>query len=99
MRAALLLVALVCICRTAGADETPTLPDGWRFPTAAELSDEKLRDKSEMKYAKAVADFNGDGIPDQAFLLKSTKFSGEGLLVRLSDGPGKFKWMVLHTID
>jgi len=80
-----------------------TLPEGWRFPTTEELSDEPLRKKSHSKYIKTIADFNGDGIDDEAYLVKSTKFSGEGLLVRVSDlqngASSNFKWLVLATID
>jgi hypothetical protein len=76
-----------------------TMPDGWRFPTAEELSDDVNRKDSPTKYAKAVADFNGDGINDEAVLLKSTKFSGEGLFVRLSDNQNGFKWIELDVID
>ena len=49
--------------------------------------------------ARAYADFNGDGVPDEAFLFKSTKFSGQGLLVRLSDNKGGFRWVTLDVID
>ena len=71
----------------------------WRFPTAEELSDEPGRKDSPAKYAKTVADFNGDGIEDEAYLLKSTKFSGEGLWIFLSDKRKDFRWLRLNTID
>lgn len=80
------------------ADEKISLPKGWRFPTEDELSD-VIRKDSPTKYSKAKADFNGDGINDDAFLLKSTKFSGEGLFVRLSDKQKGFRWIELHVID
>jgi len=53
------------------AEDNITLPEGWRYPTAEQLYDELIRCKSQTKYAKAVVDFNGDGIDDQAYLLKS----------------------------
>ena len=37
------------------------LPVGWRLPTPSELSDEERKDHA-TRYAKATADFNGDGI-------------------------------------
>ena len=81
------------------AKENIILPEGWRYPTTEELSDEPLRKDSPTKYIKVVADFNGDGINDEAYLVKSTKFSGEGLLVRLSDKQKGFRWLVLATTD
>jgi hypothetical protein len=75
------------------------LPDGWRFPTSNELSDDSLRNDSPFKYSKAIADFNGDGINDEAYLLKSKKYSGEGLFVRLSVSKKGYEWIMLDTID
>ena len=72
-------------------------PAGWRLPTTEEMAD-PLRRKSPDSFAKATADFNGDGIPDQAFLLKSVASSGEGLWVRLSNAEADFSWLKLHEI-
>lgn len=80
-------------------EQKTDLPTGWRYPSAEELSDELGRKDSPTKYTKAVTDFNGDGIDDEAYLLKSTTFSGEGLLVRLSDKQKGFRWVTLATID
>ncbi len=80
------------------AGDKMSLPEGWRFPTENELTYMSRKD-SPTRYSKAVADFNGDGINDEAFLLKSTKFSGEGLFVRLSDKQKGFKWIELDVID
>jgi hypothetical protein len=54
-----------------------------------------LRDESPSKYTKVSADFNGDGVPDEAVLLKSLRFNGEGLWVRLSKGKDAFTWLKL----
>jgi hypothetical protein len=96
----LVALALVCLSlSTAGAaGDRVHLPAGWRFPTEKELADQD-RQPSPTRYAKAVADFNGDGVPDEAILVKSTKFSGQGLLVRLSDGKQGFTWVTLDTTD
>lgn len=92
------IVFLFLVAASYAKDDV-ALPEGWRLPTAEELSSEANRKDSPTKYAKVIADFNGDGINDEAFLLKSTKFSGEGLFVRLSDGQKGFKWMKLDVID
>ena len=73
------------------------LPPGWRMPTVKEVTD-PVREKSPVFLAKATADFNGDGFPDEALLLKSTRFSGEGLWIRLSNADGKFSWLKLAEI-
>ena len=97
-RLTLTLILLFLVAASYAKDEV-ALPEGWRFPTAEELSDEANRKDSPAKYSKAIADLNGDGINDEAFLLKSTKFSGEGLFVRLSDNQNEFKWVELDVID
>jgi len=62
------------------------------------MASEPLRDESANRYAKVIADFNGDGVDDQALLLKSTGFSGEGLWIKLSGGNGGFRWIKLNEI-
>jgi hypothetical protein len=74
------------------------LPKGWEYPSQEELSSDPNRKNSPSKYAKVVADLNNDGKNDMALLLKSTEFSGERLLARLSM-PGGYKWLVLETIN
>jgi hypothetical protein len=73
-------------------------PKGWRFPTDVEMADEPLRNESPTKYAIVVADFNGDGKLDYAYLFKSTEYSGEGLLVQLSSPQG-YVWKVITQTD
>ena len=92
------ILIYLLLASTAYAEIKITLPEGWRFPTEKELSYASRKDSS-TKYAKVIADFNGDGINDEAFLLKSTKFSGEGLFVRLSKKQGGFRWVELDVID
>ncbi len=99
MRWSILFLIPFLIANTAIAKEKIILPYGWRYPTTEELSDDPERKDSPSKFAKAVADFNGDGINDEAFLLKSTKFSGEGLFVYLSDKQKGFKWLKISVTD
>jgi hypothetical protein len=92
----LFTVTLLFACAFAArAQETPA---GYRFPTQKELADTD-RAKSVTRFAKATADFNGDGLEDEALLLKSTKYSGQGLFVRLSNGNQGFHWLQLDNID
>ncbi len=73
------------------------LPKAWRLPTQKELSYFERND-SPSKYARVVADFNGDGIDDEALLLKSTGFSGEALWIYLSTGTNTAQWFKLNEI-
>jgi hypothetical protein len=94
----IIIIVFSLLTSVSFAAEKITLPEGWRFPTAEELT-YASRKESPTKYSKAVADFNGDGINDEAFLLKSIKFSGEGLFVRLSYKQKGFRWIQLDVID
>lgn len=98
MRRLALTLIFLFLFTASHAKENIVLPEGWRFPTEAELT-YVSRKESPTKYSKAIADFNGDGINDEAFLLKSTKFSGEGLFVRLSDKQKGFHWVKLDVIE
>ena len=75
------------------------LPNGWRTPTKAEAQSDEIRKQSPNGYSEAKADFNGDGIDDQALILKSTTFSGEALWVCLSDKSNGFKWILPSEVN
>lgn len=93
LRAAIIIAALSTQCVWA-----IEYPMGWRAATESELAAEPLRKASATRNAKATADFNGDGKPDSAYLLKSTTFSGEGLWVWLSS-PGGYMWKNLDKTE
>ena len=65
------------------------LPPGWRVPDSSETNQTRTM---------VSADFNGDGISDSAYLLKSISFSGEGLFVLLSKANGN-EWHTLERIS
>jgi hypothetical protein len=89
-----LLLALGFSSYSAGSE----LPSGWRFPTTEDLSGNFIRKVSEKDYIVAQEDFNDDGLEDYAYIVKSTKFSGEALLLKYSK-KGDYKWKVLDTIE
>ena len=95
MRSPLVAMFLFCVSAAVAAGD---LPPGWRLPVHKELADEPLRERSANGYTKVVADFNGDGLDDEALLLKSTTFSGEALWVRLSDPNADHRWVKLAEI-
>lgn len=73
------------------------MPDGWKLPSERDLS-QYFREKSPEKYALVDADFNGDAKTDYAYILKSTEFDGEGLLVKLSSNEG-YVWKTINKIN
>ncbi len=70
-------------------------PTGWRYPTALELSD-PIRDTSPHHFAKIVADFDGNGHPDIAVMLRQENSTAEGLWVWLAKG-SESHWINLHS--
>lgn len=87
--------ALVVAAQIAGGAWSADLPEGWRQPTTKELSDPVRAENAEF-LTRATADFNADGVPDDAYLLKSsTQFSGEALWIRLSGPNGTFTVSVI----
>jgi hypothetical protein len=86
----MLLLASACA-------DSQQLPAGWRLPSDRDLSDE-ARSDSAVKYARAAADFNGDGIEDQVLLLKAEKGNFEALWVWLSDSRRGHRWIRLDQI-
>ena len=74
------------------------LPEGWRYPSEKDLADDFIRNQSNEKYVDVTADFNGDGKDDYAYLVKSTRFSGEALLARISKDLD-YDWVILHQIE
>ena len=95
----IILFIIFCSLFTSAFAEDIYLPKEWRFATSDELqSFRNWRNSSPSKYTEASADFNNDGKIDYAYLVKSTNFSGQGLLVKLSEGDG-YQWLVLDKIN
>ena len=92
--AAIVAAPAISVAQGAVAQE---LPKGWRFPTKNEIAGDELRKNSPTGFTRVVADLNGDGVEDEAFILKSIRFSGEGLWVHLSHG-SQFSWVKLDEI-
>jgi hypothetical protein len=80
MKRRIISAVVIALALHASAAWSQDLPEGWRMPTVKEVTD-PLREKSSVAFAKATADFTGDGLLDEALLLQSTRFSGEGLWI------------------
>ena len=89
--ALLLLQSLVC---AAG----PELPPGWRQPTERELAD-GWRAGCENRCAWIAADFNADGLTDQALLAIDDVRHRGGLLAGLSTPSGRKDWHLLDEFE
>lgn len=83
------LVKLATVCTAVLLFEYATavpireLPSGWRLPTNSDLNEE-WRDKDPDRYSIVSADFNGDGMVDEALLLVSLRKNRFGLFVFVS---------------
>lgn len=70
------LVKLAAVCTAGLLFESATaapireLPSGWGLPANSELNEE-WRHKDSDRYSIVSADFNGDGMVDEAMLLVS----------------------------
>jgi hypothetical protein len=69
MRKIIILVLLIAVL---GCVRTAPLPEGWRAPTAKEVNQD-WRNNEQHRYVIVKADFNGDGIEDEARLLVKEK--------------------------
>lgn len=77
--------------------EDPSLPPGWRLPTTAE-TDQDWRNEDSNRYLVVRADFNGDGVTDQAKLLLRDTGPGFGLFAFVWQKDGAFKAYVLEEV-
>ena len=88
-------IAAAAIVATTHGALAFDVPKGWRLPTRDEIAVDRSRQESSNGFTQAKADLNGDGVEDLAFVLKSTRFNGEGLWVYLSNGSA-FNWVKLN---
>lgn len=90
-----ILVLLFPMMLEASSD---TLPTGWRLPTQTEIEAVPIRSWSETKFLRLDGDFNSDGKPDVAQLVKSEEIEGEGFAVRLST-PSGYEWRIVRHFE
>lgn len=93
MKIAILLVTLCLMPLLVLAQSAELMPpEGWRFPTEADYTDSWKEFRATIPVPfHAQADFNGDGLPDGAWILLSTQDTSGGLFVFLAqkEGPPK----------
>jgi len=83
----LFIAATVCLCCLLESVclAGPQPPSGWRYPGEADYKGDWKEFRKEIPEPFHVhADFNGDGLDDDAWILISTKDSSWGLFVFLS---------------
>ncbi len=75
----------------------PSLPEGYRYPTDADRSGDWETFQSEIPIPfRTEADFNGDGLPDEAWILLRESAKGWGLFVFLGQRDGE---LVVHKLE
>jgi len=87
--------APVVQARVCGRDDV-ALPDGWRLPAAAEVSD-RWRGGDPGRFLVAGADFDGDGRPDEARVLMRTDGTAFGVFAFLCGENAVTPHLVLHN--
>lgn len=97
MRKSILAVAFIVINLhpLAHAQSKPEFPAGWKPATKSDYSDEDLSFRKNQAPNHIEADFNGDGITDQAWILINTSKSFYGLFVFLGQKTGGHKMLTL----
>jgi hypothetical protein len=76
----------------------PAMPNDWRLPTVEELKNHwKWTDAEIKENLRVFADFNGDGIKDEAKLMVKNNGSAIGLLVALSSKNKENEWVLLDS--
>lgn len=88
-----LLIVLIALVSIAAVP----IPAGWRVPTQKELNQEWRKEKPHHFWA-IKADFNGDGIEDEAKLLVTQKGQGAALFAFVSQGKS-FQTYLLDELD
>jgi hypothetical protein len=76
---------------------TLQLPAGWRYPLPNEVSQD-WRDSSSHRFLRVSADFNGDGVTDEANLLVKEEGLEVALFARVSAG-GANHVIMLDELD
>jgi len=73
------------------------LPRGYRYPTEADRTGDWEAFKAEVPTPfRAEADFNGDGLPDEAWILLRATGKGWGLFMFLGTRDGSHKIITLE---
>ena len=94
MKAFLLSIALVALL---SAQTSVSAPNGYRFPREADYSGDWKEFRATAPTPFVVrADFNGDAILDEAWLLPTTPGPGWGLFASLSSSNGSHHWVRLE---
>lgn len=76
----------------------PAIPKEWRLPTVEELkSNWKWTEQEIRKNLRVRADFNGDGLKDEAKLMVKNNGSAIGLLVVFSSKNQEKDWILLDS--
>jgi hypothetical protein len=93
------VLGVLLIASTASANELQA-PPGWRFPTDADYKGKwiEYRDHFPVPY-RVVADFDGNGQQDEAWILIRDKGEGYALYVFMRNKKGKARTVKIYSSD
>lgn len=95
---AALLVALTITSPAASARVAGTPPKGWRFPVESDYKGGRQEHRASVPIPFHVhADFDGDRVADDAWILFRTREKGWGLFVFLNRRRGRAKFIQLEN--
>lgn len=94
MKALLVSIGLV---GALAAQASENAPSGYRFPSEADYSGDWKEFRATVPMPFVVrADFNGDGTPDEAWLLPTSSGTGWGLFAALGSATGPRRFVRLE---
>ncbi|MFC1859129.1 hypothetical protein ACFL9U_14060 [Thermodesulfobacteriota bacterium] len=96
-----ILFAVLFINGAVTCSSSSLIPVGWRMPEVTDYSEITISLHNNEPPAKVIADFDGDGFIDQAYILINDKQKKWGLFVfwRLKSGQGKIQEIDEHEFD
>ena len=92
----IVMVLAICICLIYSAQAGPELPTGYKAIVFSEKDSVEWRHDDKNLYLQVKADFNGDGVIDEARLLRGEDDARIALFCFLKDKDGNFTTFKLH---
>ena len=91
-------LAILTFALALSSQATITAPTGYRLPTEADYTGDWQAYRAKLpRPFSAQADFNGDGLQDEAWLLPAASSSGWGLFAFLGSADGQRRVVLLDS--
>ncbi len=95
----IVMVLTTCICMLSSAMAESELPAGYKAIVFSEKDPVEWRHEDKSMYLRVEADFNGDGVIDEARILRSEDDARIALFCFLKDKDGNFTTFRLKEFD